>query len=172
MSWDAAIFGSLTIPAAEVKAWLAREADSAKVPNAETYLSMAEVSGKTVKKTLAAIEKFKDKDGLGFIELQRAEDGTRIDVRAFLCKDDYLERSVALASIWAAAGAGSVGELYFAGMLTASFCQRLTMSKKGVALEPFAYGVAKKLPVYDEIRRRVAARAAELGVLLRSITVR
>ena len=164
MSWDAAVFGTLTMPAASTKAWLASEVDSAKVPNAETYLSMAEVSGQTVKKTLAQLERFKDKGGLGFIELERSPNEGSLCVRSFFSKDDYLERSVALAAVWTAAGTNASGELFFAGMLTASFCYKLTIGPKGVTLAEASHRVIKKLPAYEGILTQVEAKVAELGL--------
>ncbi len=163
MSWDAAIFGTLTLPPLHVDAWLRREALSASVPNAEKYLSLVELDGQTVKKTLAQIEKFKDKEGLGFIDISRGSKPGHFEVRSFLCKDDYLHYSVHLAAVWAAATEG-LGELYFSGMLTAGFCQKLTVAKRGVTLKELTGNPARKLPAYQEILARVNARVAELGL--------
>lgn len=164
MSWDAAMFGTLEMPAADVKGWLASDVDSSEVPNAEKYLSTAEVNGQTVKKTLAEIERFRDREGLAFIEISRDPARGSLEVRSFVSKDEYLRFGLRLAMVWAAARGKASGELYFAGMLTAGFCYRLTVGPKGVTLDESDHRVVKTLPAYKEILARVEKRIEELGL--------
>ena len=56
MSWDAAIFGTLHVPPAQFKSFLARSAEASAVPNVEKYLSLFEVTGDPVKKVLATLD--------------------------------------------------------------------------------------------------------------------
>ena len=164
MSWDATIFGTLTMPAGEFGDWLGRTVDSANVPDAGKFLSTSEVNGKTVEERLLELESFKDEEGVGFIEIKRDATVGRIEVRSFLSKDEYLDHGVILAAVWAAAEKGASGELYFAGMLTASFCYKLTVGPKGVTLKALKDGAADKLPTYQEIEDDVEARIAELDL--------
>lgn len=164
MSWDATIFGTLTMPAGEFGDWLGRTVDSARVPNAAKFLSTSEVNGETVESTLLELESFKDEEGVMFIEIKRDATLGRIEVRSFFAEDDYLDHCVILAAVWAAAAKGATGELYFAGMLTASFCYKLTVGPKGVTLKALKDGAADKLATYKEIEERVEARVAELGL--------
>lgn len=164
MSWDAAIFGTLTMPSAHWKKWLKAPVDSAQIPDAAKYLSMRELSGQTVQKTLTEVARFEDDEGLAFVELVRAPDEGRLSVRSFFSKDEYLEHSVALAAIWVAAGKEAVGELYFAGMLTAGFCYRLSVGARGVRLAERPMRDTKKHAEYREILARVEARIEELDL--------
>lgn len=164
MSWDATIFGTLHVPPADYAAWLKRALDSDQVPQAEKYLSTLEVKGSTVEKELNKLSKFEDPDGLGFLDVTCDAKTGIVALRSFFAKDEYLDVCVTLASIWAAAGKTSKGELYFAGMLTASFCQKLTVDKTGVSFEPQKNDAADEMAAYQEIQARVEKRIVDLGL--------
>lgn len=163
MSWDAAIFGTLEIPPKQFKSFLARNAESSAVPNVEKYLSLFEVS-EPVKKVLAALRRFKDDEELAFVELTTDAENGRVSVQSFGSKDEFLPHSVMLASVWAAAGEGASGELYFAGMLTAGFGYKLTVGAEGVSLETMERKAMTARPEYAAILARVEARIEELGL--------
>ena len=162
MSWDAAIFGTLHVPPAQFKSFLARSAEASAVPNVEKYLSLFEVTGDPVKKVLATLGRFKAKEGLAFVELTTDAAGGRVAVRAFGSKDEFLRHSVMFAAVWAAAGEGASGELYFAGMLTAGFGYKLTVGGDGVHLEELPRNEMRAQPEYAAVQARVEARVAEI----------
>jgi hypothetical protein len=159
MSWDAALFGHITVPAHAREAWLERLVDWQAVVGWEQWRVV--VHDKRVRELLA-VEL--PEDPLVFLELSWRDD--RLEVAGFMSRDEFLELALPLLPAFAAAASlGGEGELTAMGMLTASFGYRLSVGEGRAGLVEVPRGEIAALdehPTAQAIQARVLATMDEL----------
>jgi len=131
MSWDVVMFGSLSVPEANLETWLTTPVAADEFPWLDD-LPGSEVCADTPEALLSFLSEVPTAPH----ELFRVErQAAHVEVSCFVADDPYRDTCQALAMLFASAAAfGGSGALTFFGYQGIRFGERLTVSSDGVTL--------------------------------------
>lgn len=131
MSWDVVMFGSLSVPEANLETWLTTPVMAAEFPWLDD-LPGSEVCADTPEALLSFLREFPTAPHELFsVEHQAAH----VEVSCFVADDPYRDTCQALAMLFASAAAfGGSGSLTYFGYQGIRFGERLAVSSAGVTL--------------------------------------
>ncbi len=131
MSWDVVMFGSLSVPEANLESWLTTPVSSDEFPWLED-LPGSDVCADTPEALLSFLSEVQTAPHELFSVVHH---GAHLDVSCFVPDDPYRDTCQALAMLFASASAfGGSGVLTFFGYQGIRFGERLAVSSAGVSL--------------------------------------
>ena len=131
MSWDVVMFGTLSVPEANLETWLTTPVTADEFPWVED-LPGSDACAQTPEALLSFLS---DVPAAPHEIFSVTHVGAHIDVTCFVADDPYRDTCQALALLFASASAfGGAGTLTFFGYQGIRFGERLTVSSSGVAL--------------------------------------
>ncbi len=136
MSWDVVMFGTLSVPEANLESWLTTPLSADEFPWLDDLPGSEVCAAETPEALLAFLNEVPTVPHELFSVVRS---GAQLDVGCFVADDPYRETCQALAMLFASAAAfGGSGTLTFFGYQGIRFGERLTVSSAGVCLTQLA----------------------------------
>jgi hypothetical protein len=158
MSWDVAMFGSLSVPEANLEAWLTTPVSPDEFPWLED-LPGNDVLADTPEALLLFLSDVTTAPHELFSVVHRA---ARVEVGCFVADDPYRETCQALAMLFASASSfGGSGSLVFFGYQGIRFGERLVVNAAGVALTQLSsreLEAVEHMPAFRALDARIHER--------------